>query len=232
MKIGILQTGPTLDEVRDEMGEYYQMFERLLSGHGFTFDHYMVVDGDFPDGPEAADGWLITGSKHGAYEDLPWIPPLEDLIRRIVATGRPLIGVCFGHQIIAQALGGKVEKFPGGWAVGPQEYRFDDGTTMTLNAWHQDQVTELPPGARVLAGNDFCPYASLAIGDRVLTIQPHPEFTAWLVEQLITHRGHGVVPAPLLEQALGALDTPTDSAAYAQRMAAFFKDARKDAQNG
>lgn len=226
MKIGILQTGKAVPEVREEMGEYADIFEALLAGHGFTFDRYMVVDGEFPPGPDAADGWLITGSKHGAYEDLPWIRRLEEFIRQVHDAGVPMIGVCFGHQIIAQALGGTVKKFPGGWAVGPQEYTFEDGTKMRLNAWHQDQVTRPPEGARVLASNDFCENASLMIGDHILTIQPHPEFTAWLVEQLITHRGRGVVPDDLLDEALKRLPENDDSARYAQRMAQFFKEAK------
>ena len=226
MKIGILQTGKAVPEVREEMGEYADIFEALLAGHGFEFDRYMVVDGEFPPGPDAADGWLITGSKHGAYEDLPWIGRLEEFIRQVHDAKLPMIGVCFGHQIIAQALGGTVEKFPGGWAVGPQEYTFEDGTTMRLNAWHQDQVTQVPEGARVVASNDFCANASLMIGDHILTIQPHPEFTAWLVEQLITHRGRGAVPDDLLDEALKRLPEKDDSARYAQRMAQFFKEAK------
>jgi GMP synthase-like glutamine amidotransferase len=94
------------------------MFARLFEPRGFELRLWEVVDGDFPDGPDAADAWLITGSPHGVYEDRPWIAPLEAFIRDIRDAGRPLVGICFGHQIVAQAFGGRVEKFDGGWALG------------------------------------------------------------------------------------------------------------------
>ena len=222
MKIGILKTGHAPDIVLDELGDYEVMFANLLAGHGFEFDAYNVVDGEFPSGPEAADGWLITGSKHGAYEDLPWIAPLEELIRDIYADGRPLVGVCFGHQIIAQALGGTVEKFDGGWSVGVTEYEIE-GTRLPLNAWHQDQVTKLPEGAQVVGSSAFCDYAALLYGNHIYTIQPHPEFTATMMDRLIHHRGPGVVPEALLAEAAGRLDQPTANAEIANRMAAFLK---------
>jgi GMP synthase (glutamine-hydrolysing) len=206
MKIGILQTGHAPDQMRPSLGDYADMFKGLLGGQGFDFATYDVVDGVFPSGPAACDGWLITGSRHGAYEDHPWIPPLENLIRANRDARRPLVGICFGHQIIAQALGGRVEKFAGGWAVGRQAYDWQ-GTVLHLNAWHQDQVVTLPPGAEVLAANAFCAHAALRIGPEILTVQAHPEFGHEVIAGLIEHRGDAV-PDDQLAQARAGLDQP------------------------
>ncbi|MAU53814.1 MAG: glutamine amidotransferase [Roseovarius sp.] len=228
MKIGILKTGHAPEIVLGELGDYDAMFARLLDGHGFEFEPYNVVDEEFPDGAHAADGWLVTGSKHGAYEDHPWIAPLERLIREIRDAGKPLVGVCFGHQIIAQALGGEVVKHPGGWRVGATEYEID-GRPLTLNAWHQDQVVSVPPGAEVVGRAEGCEIAALRYGDRIFTVQPHPEFGRTMMDRLIEHRAIGVVPDPLRDHARALLDTPTDSAAMAETIAAVL---RKGASHG
>ncbi|MDA5093964.1 type 1 glutamine amidotransferase [Aliiroseovarius sp. KMU-50] len=226
MKIGILQAGHSPDEMRDGVGDYGELFTKLLDGHGFEFKIFSVVDGEFPSGIDVADGWLITGSKFGAYEDHDWIPPLEDLIRDIRTADLPLVGVCFGHQIIAQALGGKVEKFSGGWSVGNTEYDF--GTeTLALNAWHQDQVTSLPTGAEVIASTDFCENAAFVIGEKILTIQPHPEFTSEFISGLIEHRGRGNVPDTQLDRASETLSSPNDNIKFAARMAETLKTGAK-----
>lgn len=225
MLIGILQTGHAPDDLRAQSGDYPEMFQNLLAGHGFSFRTWDVEHMEFPASATQADGWLITGSRHGVYEEHPFIAPLEDFIREARTAGRPVAGICFGHQIIAQALGGKVEKYAGGWAVGPQQYDFD-GEIITMNAWHQDQVTRLPDGAEVIAGNDFCRYAGMVHGDTVLTVQAHPEFSDAFVQGLMDTRGKGVVPDDLMDDARARLGQTNDAAAIGDRIAAFFKSAR------
>lgn len=225
MKIGILQTGRAPDEIKAEAGDYNTLFERLLDGQGFTFQTFAVLDMDFPQSPQDCDGWLITGSKFGAYEDHAFIPPLEEFIRATYAAAVPLVGVCFGHQIIAQALGGTVQKFDGGWAVGRQTYDWN-GTPVHLNAWHQDQVTTRPADAIVCGSNHFCENAALVYGKKAFTVQAHPEFESTFIDGLATHRGPGVVPDALLNDARAQLDAPTDNARLAAQIATFFKERR------
>lgn len=208
-----------------QAGTYDRYFERLLDGQGFEFEGWPVVDGVFPQNVHDADGWLITGSRHGAYEPHGWIPPLERFVKDAYAAAVPMIGVCFGHQIIAQALGGRVEKFDGGWSVGLTDYQID-GQTYAINAWHQDQVVACPEGAEVFAHTDFCKFAGLVYKDLIWTIQPHPEYDNAFIKGLIETRGKGVVPDPVLSAAKDKLDAPTDRMAIAQIMADFFKKER------
>lgn len=222
MKIGILQTGHSPDTIRDTLGDYEHLFRSLLGNGDFEFQTYNVVDMEFPASVHDCKGWLLTGSRHGAYEKHDFIPPLEDFIRSAYAAHVPMVGVCFGHQIIAQALGGKVEKFKGGWVVGRQTYDFE-GDKIALNAWHQDQVVERPKGAVTIASNDMCENAALVYDDRIFTVQAHPEFKADFIHGLATTRGKGVVPDLLLETALGNLEKPTDNVILARRITDFFK---------
>ncbi len=223
MKIGILQAGHTPPELLPRLGDYDAMFARLLDGHGFEFAAWDVENMVFPDDIRACDGWLISGSKHGAYEDHPFIPPLERFIRDVHAAAIPLVGICFGHQIVAQALGGTVAKFDRGWSVGRRDYVLANGGTVALNAWHQDQVVVRPEGAIPLAHNDFCENAMLAYGDTIFTVQPHPEFSNALVGDYVDmRRGTGTYPDEMMDRARADTAVPTDNPALGEAIARFF----------
>ena len=229
MKIGILQTGEVPDEIRVKYGQYPELFMAWLADPDFEFETFVVEEGQFPERADTCDAWLITGSRHGAYEDHDWIPPLEDLIRDAFAAVIPVIGICFGHQIIAQALGGKVEKFSGGWSVGVKDYVIDgisrqDGDEVPLNAFHQDQVIVPPENATVIGASSFCRYAALRYGDIAFSIQPHPEFTKVFMSDLVKARGD-LLPAAIAEEAMASLDKPLAADRVADFVKGFLKRA-------
>lgn len=224
MQIGILLAGHSPDEVQATQGDFDAMFARLLDGHGFTFTSYDVENMKFPPGVDAQDGWLVTGSRHGAYEDHPFIAPLERFVRDAWEADVPLVGICFGHQIVAQALGGRVEKHAGGWALGNTDYLLASGGTLALNAWHQDQVTALPDGATALARNDFCENAIVAYGRRAFTVQAHPEFDhPTLRDYIAVRRGTGTYPDAMMQAALDGTGRPVQAQAIADAVARFFR---------
>ena len=224
MHIGILQCGHTPDLVNANHGDFDALFRRMFNGEGFSFTTFNVVDDEWPEDHLTADGWLVTGSKHGAYEDHAFIPPLEDFIRAVDQSDRPMVGICFGHQIIAQALGGTVEKFAGGWAVGRHTYDFE-GTALSFNAWHQDQVVKRPETAKVVATSSFCENAALRYGDRILTTQAHPEITNAVLQDYLAARGADPqYPTALIEQAQAHVETQNDEWVVARMLAHFLKD--------
>ncbi|MDJ0778272.1 MAG: type 1 glutamine amidotransferase [Gammaproteobacteria bacterium] len=215
MKIGILETGLLREALIERFDPYPVMFERFLglAGRELEFDSYSVLRGEMPPSVDACDGWLITGSRHGAYDPLEWIAPLEDFIRALEQANKPLIGVCFGHQIIAQALGGKVVKSDRGWGVGLHHYRIDRRTDWMLEAgdrvamyvFHQDQVVDLPPRAEVFASSDFCPYAGLVYGDSIISVQGHPEFERSYMKALIDLYGESLLTPDVTDAARASM---------------------------
>ncbi len=223
LKIGILQTGKVPAELVARHGHLPSMFERILQGHGFAFQTWSVIDDVFPADVHECDGWLITGSPHGAYDDLPWIGILEQFIRDAYRAEVPVAGICFGHQLMAQALGGKVEKFAGGWGAGHMRYRMKDGREITINAMHQDQVVVRPPDAEVICSSDFCEYAGLAYKGPAISFQPHPEFDDAYMTDLLSARSGKSIPKERADAALESLGADLDSQDLANRIAEFFK---------
>ncbi|PRY94679.1 GMP synthase (glutamine-hydrolysing) [Hasllibacter halocynthiae] len=228
MLIGILLCGHTTGAALERLGEYDAAFRDLLGGPGREFRTWSVVDMEFPEGPREADAWVVTGSKHGAYEDLPFIPRLEDFIRAVHEANVPTVGICFGHQIVAQALGGRVEKFPEGWAVGRTEYEIEGLGRLHLNAWHQDQVTVIPPGARVVGQSGHCATAALSYGPHLWTIQPHPEFTNERIALMVPERkGTLDYEDDRMDAALEGTSLPTDGDRIAEKLLEVLESVRE-----
>lgn len=236
MKIGVLQTGTVPEELIDRHGPYVAMFERMLqrADPSFSVALWDVNEKrEIPDSPFAAEGWIVTGSRHGVYEDHPWIDPLKTFLREAHEARAPIVGICFGHQILAEALGGKVVKSDRGWGCGIHEYRLRDHPgwmdpqkdTIAIQAMHQDQIVQLPPGASVIAESPFCPYAGLAYGETAMSVQPHPEFDAEFERGIITARRGSVIPEELADQALAGVDGPTDSDLFGGWIVNFFRHA-------
>ena len=188
MKIGILKTDAVREEWVPDFGEYPDMFMAILGAQdpSLEFTTYDVRHGEYPASLDDEDAYLITGSRHSVYEDLPWIPPLLAFLRELHAARKKVVGICFGHQAVAEALGGRTAKADQGWGVGLHRHRFqerprwfDDGDLeFPVLVSHQDQVMDNAESAQVLASSEFCPNAVCQIGDHILTLQGHPEFVS------------------------------------------------------
>lgn len=195
MKIGVLETGLLREAFVGKFPTYPEMFGDLLAltAPQLQVETCSVINGEIPGSPRDCDGWLITGSRHGVYEELPWMQTLSGFIQDIAASQQPLFGICFGHQIIAQSLGGNVVKSDKGWGVGLHSYDLvakpgwiDPRTEKVgIYAFHQDQVVEVPPQATTFLSSGFCPSAGLLYGDHIASVQGHPEFLADYEKALI-----------------------------------------------
>jgi len=193
VRIAILETGKPPEGLEAEFGGYPKMFETLLAGGERQFETCEVTTGAYP-AQGSFDALLITGSPAGAYDPLPWIAPLEAFLKANAVT--PMVGICFGHQIMAQAFGGQVEKSDKGFAIGLHRYEvqapepwIDDAQAFSIPASHQDQVVGQPPGSRVIARSAFTPIAALAYDSiPAISFQGHPEFDPAFASALIENR--------------------------------------------
>lgn len=219
MKIGILQCDDVAPELLDEFGNYPDMFIQLFKKTGVDceFTIWQCHKGDIPKDINAADKWVITGSQYSAYDGFPWIENLAEFIRLLYANKRKVLGICFGHQLLAYALGGKVEKHSGGWGLGAATYKilnqkpWMNPSKNSINNFisHQDQVVSLPPSAEVLASSDFCPNYMVQYEDIAVGIQGHPEFSKGYTAGLLNKR-RGLLPDKEIDDAIKTLDMDVD----------------------
>ena len=217
MRIAILETGRPPSALAERFGDYPSMMARMLGG-GFNIDRFDVAAGELPADPSDYEAYLVTGSPAGVYDPLPWIEPLKDFLRS--AHDQKLVGICFGHQIMAEAFGGHVEKSDKGWGIGLQHYEvdrvepwMDEVSSIDVPASHQDQVVAQPPNTEVVASSAFTPFAALAWTDRpAISVQFHPEFEPEYAKALIESRREKM---PDADGAIASLDQPNDNARIA-----------------
>jgi GMP synthase-like glutamine amidotransferase len=235
MRIAIIETGAPPAQLQGKHPTYPAMMARMLAPFApqFSFATSSVTDGALP-GPADFDGLLITGSAAGVYEEHAWIGPLEDLIRDTTKAGKPQVGICFGHQLMAQAFGGEVKKSEKGWGVGLHHYEVTHAapwmapslSRVACAVSHQDQVTRPPPGATTLARSEFCAHGALAYAQGpAISFQMHPEFESDYAADLIAARRNRLGET-LADGALASLKGRSDRAVIARWISNFFTGSR------
>ncbi len=232
MHIRILETGEPPEPLGQQFSRYPAMFEKLLAPHSaaFTFSTSRLADGAPPPAISEFDGLLITGSPAGVYDGAGWIAIAESLVRRVAAAEKPMVGICFGHQLMAQAFGGNVMKAESGWGVGVHRYELQGQASWMAPASqrvscavsHQDQVISLPAGARVLGGSDFCPNGIIEYAQgQAVSFQQHPEFAHDYGAALLRLRADRT-PRDRVEAGLASYNGASDRKLIGRWIANFF----------
>lgn len=228
LNLCIIENGFVPDALQDQFPSYPAMIEAWLAPAlpEARFTAVSAVGGDRLPEAGAFDGFILSGSRYSAYDDEPWIRDLLALLQAIRAQRKPVFGICFGHQLMADAYGGRTRKAEQGWGVGAQPYRYagvdlSDGPALIF---HQDQVVEVPPEASVVGGSAHCPNGALAYAFPALSVQYHPEFSGDYVKALARRYGGERIPAELAAQALASVDTLcVDNRRVARWAADFFR---------
>ncbi|MEI7581399.1 gamma-glutamyl-gamma-aminobutyrate hydrolase family protein [Runella sp.] len=235
MKIGLLECDHVREEFRSIAGDYRDMFPALFRplAPEWEFVFYDVVNGHFPASAAECDAYICTGSKSSVYDEEPWIHTLKALVQQIYHQQKIFLGVCFGHQMLGKALGGKVQKSAAGWCVGIHTFTVSQQLAW-MQPWQenvnllmmcQDQVQQLPPDGVVLASSADCPVAMFRVGERMLGVQAHPEFPVPYEEALMRSRVERI-GAEKTTLGLESLSQPLHSTLMATWMVEFVKLAK------
>lgn len=227
-RINILLCDTFPGRLPDFIPNYESLFVDLFAsiGEHVSYRIFQTWQGELPSTVNPDELYLVPGSLDSAYDDKPWIVALVNWIERAYCRGAKLMGVCFGHQVIARALGGEVRKYDGGFGAGVRESRviddemkrfFPDGTMRLLYS-HHDQVISLPQEAVLCATSDFCKNESFRIGHQVVTFQGHPEFTVAYSRHLLLNHCDDI-DLEVRQQALLSLDEKSPMGPAAARFA-------------
>lgn len=228
-RVGLLLVGHIDGASRHIGGDYPELYADLLGPLGIELTTYRCDEGRMPVSVTEQHGWICSPSRLSVYDDVAWLRDVEEFLRELVATESPYVGICFGHQLLAQALGSTVRKADVGWGIGARTLEIVEdhpwmvpaSRRIVLAASHQDQVQALPSDARLLARADYCPIAGMTVGERAWTIQLHPEFTAELADSLLATRVE-LFGEDEVRTARASLSRPLDRDLIARWIAGFF----------
>lgn len=224
MKIGLL----ACDHIQREFPDYPELFKKLLPN--YSFEVFNVCEGDFPKSASAFEAWIITGSKFSVYDEIDWIIKLKSFVQEISAADKYCIGVCFGHQMLGEAMGGVVQKSERGWCVGVHEFEmlekelwmkpFQSKANLLMSC--QDQIKVLPKNSKILAKSEMCPVGIIKIGNKMLGIQGHPEFSTDYVHSLMKDRTNRI-GEQTVKVGVESLKMPTHNSIIAEWIDNFLK---------
>lgn len=237
LSIGILVAAKPRPSLAAKFGDYPYMFEHLLNEangepESIEFRTYDILKGEFPERLDECDGYILTGSQASVFDNLPWIDQMADFVLLLHERQHKMVGICFGHQMIAHVLDGNTVRSECGWGVGVHEYNIvqhipcmePKAHRLRMHCSHQDQVTLAPPEARIFATSNFCPVAGMSIGEHFFSIQSHPEFTAAYARSLLETRKESLGNA--YQKGMATMDRETDSAVFAKWALNFLKNSR------